>query len=420
MHLPGDKKTRLVVWLLAALCLLYFVCFIPPNSRGASDPGHMISGDEGITYPYVVHMLESATDIHDLWWRLIIYGDYHYGYPFYLASMLSLLPLRLLAGNSFFDHMQLNLLILRQVISVLPIILAAVVLVYLQTRFRKPLLAAGLLLLLFSIPGVVRQDIQWWHPDAMTVLAVVLTVFFLDRDRLRFGRNFWLAAVCCGLATAIKLEGFFFGLAIPGYLLAGIIQKKLSLRRSLLVGLGFVVLMSVTIVVSNPFLFYATQRDKLVRVQTEKQAELTNGYTHDDPAGYQKGPAFWEWTLNRMYGPTPLLLLLAAGLAAGCIWGPNRAANRLLLAWSVPLSLYLFYFVAPKPDHYWLPVMLPLFSAAAVPLQLLDGLRKSSPRRGVKLAAAAGLLLVAVLLVGWFAANLSYDVPHWLGAMTVQ
>jgi len=178
--------------------------------------------------------------------------------------------------------------------------------------------------------------------------------------------------------------------------------------------------MSVTIVVSNPFLFYATQRDKLVRVQTEKQAELTNGYTHDDPAGYQKGPAFWEWTLNRMYGPTPLLLLLAAGLAAGCIWGPNRAANRLLLAWSVPLSLYLFYFVAPKPDHYWLPVMLPLFSSAAVPLQLLDGLRKSSPRRGVKLAAAAGLLLVIILLVGWFTANLSYDVPHWLGAMTVQ
>jgi putative Mn2+ efflux pump MntP len=53
-------------------------------------------------------------------------------------------------------------------------------------------------------------------------------------------------------------------------------------------------------------------------------------------------------------------------------------------------------------------------------LMLSDGLRKSSPRRGVKLAAAAGLLLVLVLLVGWFAANLSYDVPHWLGAMTVQ
>jgi len=40
----------------------------------------MISGDENITYPYVVNMLEPATDIHDQWWRLIIYGDYHYGY----------------------------------------------------------------------------------------------------------------------------------------------------------------------------------------------------------------------------------------------------------------------------------------------------------------------------------------------------
>ena len=411
------KATHLTFWLVAGLCLLYFVCFIPPNSRGAADTSHMISADEGITYPYVVHMLEPATDIHDLWWRLIIYGDYHYGYPFYLASLLSLLPLRLAEGNSFFANVELNLLILRQVISVLPMILVAAVLVYLQTRFRKPLLAVGLLLLLFSIPGVVRQNIQWWHPDAMTVLAIVLTVFFLDRDRLRFGCNFWLAAVFCGLATAIKLQGIFFVLAIPGYILAGFIQKKISLRRSFLVGLVFVLLMSVTIVVSNPFLFYATQREKLLRVQADKQHELAVGYTHDDPAGYQKGPQFWQWTLERMYGPAPLLLLLAAGLVAGCIWGPDRSANRLFLAFSIPLSFYLFYFVAPKPDHYWLPVMLPLFSSAAVPLQLLAGLRKSAARRPVRLAATAAMILCAALLLYWFISNLNYDIPHWIGGL---
>ncbi len=413
------KKIHLSVWIVGVLGLAYFLSFIPPNARGASDIPHFVTGDEAVTYPYVVNMLEPSQDIHELWWRLIIYGDYHYGYPFYLASFLSLLPLRLATGDLFFANVQLNLLILRQVISVLPIILAAMVLVYLQTRFRKPLVAAGLLLFLLFIPGVVRQNIQWWHPDALAVLAVVLTIFFLDRDRLRFGWNFWLAAVFCGLATAIKLQGVFFALTIPGYILAGTIKKAIRWKRASLVAAGFVMLMCVTIVASNPFLFYASQREKLVRVQAEKQQEITFGYAHDDPAAYQKGPQFWTWTLENRYGPVPLLLLLAAGLAAGCAWGSRRGLSLLILSWSIPLSLYLFYFVAPKPDHYWLPVMLPLFSTVLTGLGMLVHAWQGSQRRWVKLVAGAGLLLAAAALVYWTTSNLSIDVQLWLEGIRV-
>jgi 4-amino-4-deoxy-L-arabinose transferase-like glycosyltransferase len=412
-----NRQFHLTVWIVAVLGLAYFICFLLPNSRGASDIPHFVSGDEAVTYPYVVHMLEPSQDIHELWWRLIIYGDYHYGYPFYLASFLSLLPLRLASGNLFFDRVQLNLLILRQMISVLPMILAAMVLVYLQTRFRKPLAAAGLLLFLFSIPGVVRQNIQWWHPDALAVLAVVLTIFFLDRDRLRFGRNFWLAAVFCGLATAIKLQGVFFFLTIPGYVLAGLIKKVVRWKGAALAALGFVLLMSVTIVASNPFLFYASQREKLVRVQAEKQQEITFGYAHDDPAAYLKGPQFWVWTLDNRYGPVPLLLLLAAGLAAGCLWGSRRGLSLLILSWSIPLSLYLFYFVAPKPDHYWLPVMLPLFSTAAGGLELLHHAWQGSRNRWLKLAALAALVIAAAAMVYLTASNLTVDIQLWLEGM---
>ncbi len=404
---------------MVLLGLAYFIIFIPPNARGASDIPHFVSGDEAVDYPYVVHMLEPSQDIHELWWRLIIYGDYHYGYPFYLASFLSLLPLRLATGDSFFANVQLNLLILRQATSVLPIILAAVVLVYLQTRFRKPLAAAGLMLFLLFIPGVVRQSIQWWHPDAMAVLCVVLTIFFLDRDRLRFGRNFWLAAVFCGLATAIKLQGVFFVLTIPGYILAGVIKKVIRWQRAALAALGFVMLMSVTIVASNPFLFYASQREKLVRVQTQKQQDITLGYTHDDPYYYQKGPQFWTWTLENRYGPVPLLILLAAGVAAGCAWGTNRSLNLLILSWSIPLSVYLLYFVAPKPDHYWLPVMLPLFSTPAGGLGMLHRGWRSDQPRWAKIAAGAALLIAFAALLLWTASNLSIDIQLWLAGFRV-
>ena len=413
------NKNRLGLWVILALGVVYFLCMVPPNLRGAMDSTHFISGDENITYPYVVHMLEPAKDIHDLAWRLIIYGDYHYGWPFYLASFLSLLPLRLVAGAAFFGNTQLNLLILRQVISVLPMILVIGLLVYMQTRFRKPLLAAGLFLFLASIPGVVRQNIQWWHPDAMTVLAVVLTIFFLERDRLRFGLNFWLAAFTCGLATAIKLQGIFFILAVPAYLIVGMLRRQLTLKRASLASLGFVFLMSATVVLSNPFLFFQSQREKLVRVQAEKQQEIAVGYTHDDPAAYQKGPQFWEWTLNHMYGSTPLLLLLATGLVCGCIWGSRRGLHLLILAWSIPLTLYLFYFVAPKPDHYWLPVMLPLFSTALTPLELLYAAFKTARPPWTRVAASAGLALAAAALVYWFGANLAYDIPYWIQSAKV-
>ncbi len=413
------RQRKLTVWIVALLALAYFACFIPPNARGANDIPHFVSGDEAVTYPYVVHMLEPSQDIHQLWWRLIIYGDYHYGYAFYLASFLSLLPLRLAAGEPFFANVQLNLLILRQAISVLPMILAAILLVYLQTRFRKPLAAAGLLLFLFFIPGVVRQNIQWWHPDALAVLSVVLTIFFLDRDRLRFGRNFWLAAVFCGLATAIKLQGVFFILTIPGYILAGLVKKVIHWPRAALAATGFVVLMSVTIVASNPFLFYSSQREKLVRVQVEKQQEITVGYAHDDLYYYQKGPQFWTWTLENRYGPLPLLILLAAGLGASCLWGSRRGLSLLILSWSIPFSLYLFYFVAPKPDHYWLPVMLPLFSSAATGLELLQHGWNSSQPRWARLAAGAALVIAAAALVLWTASNLSVDVQLWLDGIRV-
>ncbi len=156
------------------------------------------SGDEYVTYPNVVRILTPGKTFFETRANLFLYEDYHYGYPFYAMSALALLPVRLLFGLDWTQHMQLNLLILRQVINVLPMILSAGLLVYLQTRFHSPWKSLALFAFLLSIRGVVRNHIWWWHPDALTVLLVVLTLFFLDRDRLRFGRNFYFAAVACG------------------------------------------------------------------------------------------------------------------------------------------------------------------------------------------------------------------------------
>ena len=389
-----------VIWLTAVICLGYFALFGIPNARGAESESMLgrTSVDEPVTYPYVVRMLTPAKDLKDLWTRWVIYGDYHYGYPFYFLSAVSVLPVRLVNGIDFIKFTPLNLWLLRQFISVLPMMAAAVLLIFMQTRFEEPWMALGLLIILFSNRGVVRNNIQWWHPDALSVLAVVLTLFFLARDRQRFGRNFYIAAAACGVAAGIKLAGFFFFLAIPAYLLAGLVRKILTLKKMLIAGGLFVVVMAAALVVSNPFLYNQGARQELVNIQSYKTVQLDQGYDPTDPA-YTKGPLWWEWTLSTWYGQPFLLGFLVLSLLVGCIWGPNRLLNRLILAWSIPYSLYLLYFVAVKPDYYWLPVMLPLFSTA---LNILRALKQgliprlsSRPRLSVALTA-----LILVVLAG--------------------
>jgi hypothetical protein len=389
-----------VIALTAAICLAYFTLFAIPNARGAESESMLASTsvDEPVTYPYVVRMLTPAKDLKDLWTRWVIYGDYHYGYPFYFLSAVSVLPVRLVHGIDFIKFTPLNLWLLRQFISVLPMMAAAVLLIYMQTRFEEPWTALGLLIILFSNRGIVRNNIQWWHPDALSVLTVILTLFFLARDRLRFGRNFYIAAAACGVAAGIKLAGFFFFLAIPAYLVAGLVRKILTFKKMLIAGGLFVVVMAAALVLSNPFLYNSGARQELVKIQTYKTVQLDQGYDPTDPT-YSKGPQWWEWTLSTWYGQPWLLGFLVLSLLVGCVWGPNRLLNRLILAWSIPYSLYLLYFVAVKPDYYWLPVMLPLFSTALnIPRALKQGLiPRISARPRLSMALTA---LVLVVLAG--------------------
>ncbi len=400
-------------WVVLAITLAYFVCMGFPNSNGVE------TQDEGITYPIVVKMLDFDPNPSITLGRLIIYGDYHYGYPFYFASFLALLPMRLILGPDYIQQFALMMFLLRMVISVLPMLAAVLLLVQMQTGFRNLWAALGMTIFLLAVPAVVRQNIAWWHPDALAILCVVLTIFFLNRDRLRFGRFFWLAAVTCGLATAIKIQGVWFVLTIPAYLIAGWTQKRIRLGQMFLVGLGFTAVMAAVTVLSNPFVFYESPRQRMVEIQTYKTQELKYGYPHDDPYYYQHGPKYWAWTLNRYFGPSALLLAPLGGLAAGAIWGQRTFVNRLILSWCMPLGVYLLWFVAPKPDHYMLPVLLPLFSGGLGSLGLLWSAARDSRNAWARWAAWIGLgvamVALAVVFIGnYLPVNRQFWLEQWL------
>jgi len=409
-----DINQRRNFRLIALVGILYFILFIFPNAStmGSDNPVVYLHKDEFVTYPVVERMLESSPNLSEAWGRLIIYGDYHYGYPFYFLSMLTLLPLRIIQGADFYNHTEVNILILRQMISVLPMILTAGVLTYMLTRFRKLWTSLFTFLFVLTIPAVVRNNMHWWHPDALMMLAIALTFFFLDLDEYRLGKYFLLAAAACGMVSAIKLFGFFFFLTILIYLLLAWRRRGAAFKRIILSGLLFVGIMLIVIVFSNPFLFYKGPREDMLAIQSQKSVELSEGYTHEESLYYSLGPEYWRWTLTTSYGDPNfiVLLFLLLGLAGAAI--PNRDIYWLLLAWIIPVGIYLMWFVSPKPDHYLMPLLIPLYATATSGVEILT-LGWTSDKRWARWGAYAGCALYALILLAQCIFQISRDIHQY-------
>ncbi|MHB8807460.1 MAG: hypothetical protein ACYC59_07755 [Anaerolineaceae bacterium] len=408
-----SKKQKITLLIIIGIAVAYFILFIPVNSS-SSEGGSVFSifsGDEYITYPYVEKMLRGGKDIHETWGNLIIYGDYHYGYPFYFLSMLVLLPRRIiLGGDAFFAARTTNILILRQMINVLPMILAAGVLVYYKTHFRKIFQSVFLFLLLLITPSVVRSNIWWWHPDTITFLFIALTFLFLQKDEYQLGKNFFFAAVTCALAAATKLLGFFFFLTIPIYLIIAHFNQNVTWKKVFQKALLFLCVMAAVIVLVNPFLWYETPRNEMLAIQQFKSTELSQGYTHDDPYYYQKGPQFWMWTIRTWFGSPLFMGFLLISLMVGLFKKKEFNENIFLATWSFPFLMYILFLVAPKPDHYIFPAIMPLFlTAFDIPVYLFEKWRHLS-----KIIQILSLLVlggILFLLVKQVLFSVASDIP---------
>ena len=407
-----NQKRNLRV--IALVGILYFILFFFPNAStmGSDNPIVYLHKDEYVTYPIVERMLESSPNLSEAWGRLIIYGDYHYGYLFYFLSMLTLLPLRIIQGADFYNHTEVNILILRQMINVLPMIMTAGVLTYVLTHFRKLWASLFTFLFILTIPAVVRQNMHWWHPDALMMLAIALTFLFLDLDEYRLGKYFHLAAAACGLASAIKMFGIFFFLTIPVYLLLAWRRRGVVFKRIILSGLLYVGIMLIVIVLSNPFLFYKGPREDMLAIQSQKSVELSEGYTHEESLYYSLGPEYWRWTLTTYYGDPNFIVLLfwLFSLAGAAI--PDRDIYWLLLAWIVPVGIYLMWFVSPKPDHYLLPLLIPLYATVTIGIEIFT-LGWTNEKKWVRWAAYAGCAVYALILLNQCIFHISTDIHQY-------
>ncbi|HUI87327.1 MAG TPA: hypothetical protein VLX61_01255 [Anaerolineales bacterium] len=411
-----DRTQKRILWLLVALGAIYFIAFIFPNSTGAKTYSmiSLFSPDEHIQYPTPLFML-SGDSFKEILHHFVLYRDYSYGFPFYGGSALVLLPLKLThALNS--QNVQLALLLLRQFISVLPMLLAILLMVYTQTKFRSYLTSIITFIFLLLVTAVVENDL-WWHADSLAVLFVVLVFFFLDRDELKLGINFRLAAVACGLATATKVLGLFFFLTIPVYILIGIQQKRMAWKQALPAAAVFVVLLALVIVAADPFLLIQSERQQMLRLIGHISSTMTNGYA----LYYVKDAFTWLSVLAGLAWP-PFLILMALTLLLGIWKSPRPVLHALILCWMIPFFFYIFYVLSAELTHYFLPILIPWFSCVATALELKPAswLSERSGHGSFLRRWGNGIwLAMAVLIVGYQALNyLSSDFRLYQNHLT--
>lgn len=406
-----ERKAKNIFWSLIGISIVYFVLTAFPNSVGSEDRSMLVAFeiDEYAQYPYVIRMLKGG-ELKEAIRRFIAYQHYSYGFPYYSYSALLIFPLKFI--NDLSSTTQI-MWVLRQFVSVLPMIGSILIFTYLFTRFRSWWTSLGLFVFLFSVPAVMRNSL-WWKPESLTIFFVALTFYYLDRDQLEFGRKFILSAVACGLAVGTKLFGLFFFLTIPVYIFWGYFAKKIELKKIFLLSFQFVGTMLLTIILSNPMLLTTQGRADIFRIQAERTEDMAVGWDFE----LEAGPEPWIEILTENYA-SGLFWIFAVVVLVLVIWlGSEKLFYTLVLMWIVPYSIYLLYFVVTKQSHFFLGIALPLFGVVfgayhAGFLPSFSELRNKDINLFQKVLSVAAVGLIGIQ----FVSNLVWDVDYYLAKL---
>ena len=172
--LSGIQKKTLIV--LCVIGLAYIIILLPSNRNGSKDWDDFrhYGGDEYVIYPILQNVANTGHSYSEWLYHHYIHEDYHYGYPFYALSWLVLQPVHLIIGPDYMQRIDLTLPTLRTMVSVVPMMFGCMILVFMTTRFIKPLVSAAAFVFLLTAPGSLQNNQGFWHPDGLNLFFLCL------------------------------------------------------------------------------------------------------------------------------------------------------------------------------------------------------------------------------------------------------
>ena len=100
----------------------------------------------------------------------------------------------------------------------------------------------------------------------------------------------------------------------------------------------------------------------MIKTLTRQSRSMSEGWT----LAYDVGPASWLNIIEELYGRLIFITLAFIALILGIWRGPNRIRHLLIATWILPLGLYILFTTAIKPTHFFLPVLLPVYSSLII------------------------------------------------------
>jgi hypothetical protein len=403
------NSKKITIWAIALISCVYFVVLWYPNSAASQDFGmvEIFEPDEAYPMPYLLDMIKPQDSLGQTIRNFVDYEYYFYGFPYFVYSAATILPVKLLGGID--QHIPTTMVLLRQMVSLLPLLVSIILLVYMQTGFKQHWGKTIFLFIFMLLVPAVTMNNFWWHPDGLVIFFIVLTIFFLLKDNFDFGKFFKLAALACAFATGTKTIGLFFFLTIPSYLIWGWWVKRINLKQMLLAGLTFVVILAAGIVISNPQLLFETPRNGIIFTLKAQSSFISSGFE----VLYARGLSAAAPGLKRYFGGFIFLGLAFLAPIFGMIKNRNRLLHFLILTWSLPLSIYVIFSIIFK-FQYFLPAAIPLLSSIVVYFPNLDQIKQQITEGNSK--KIAGILLSGaafLVIVFQFFSNLIWSVPAY-------
>jgi hypothetical protein len=84
----------------------------------------------------------------------------------------------------------------------------------------------------------------------------------------------------------------------------------------------------------------------------------------------------------------------------------------MIATWAIPFGLYVLFFVAIKPTHFFLPILLPVYSSLVI---LFEGLHSEKPRQTISWV----LSVVAILIIMYqFGIYIKKDITMYREVLT--